>query len=75
MEMLSKHEVAQNVLDYFVHNKAKLQRGLESYDEKQGKGFVWCANQAFRPTFNFAPHVNLTSFSRAVWLAPPPLKF
>ena len=42
MEVLSKQEVAQNVLDYFVSHKEKLQRGLESYGEKQGKGeSIW----------------------------------
>lgn len=40
MELLSKHEVAQNVLDYYRDHKQTLQRGLSSYDEKQGKGFV-----------------------------------
>lgn len=40
MELLSKHEVAQNVLDYYRDHKETLQRGLNSYDEKQGKGFV-----------------------------------
>jgi hypothetical protein len=40
MELLSKHEVAQNVLDYYRDHKMTLQRGLSSYDEKQGKGFV-----------------------------------
>ena len=40
MELLSKHEVAQNVLDYYRDHKETLQRGLSSYDEKQGKGFV-----------------------------------
>lgn len=40
MELLSKQEVAQNVLDYYVKNKEVLQRGLDRYDEKQGKGFV-----------------------------------
>jgi hypothetical protein len=40
MEVLSKQEVAQNVLDYYVHNKDKLQQGLEKYSEAQGKGFI-----------------------------------
>jgi len=40
MEVLSKHEVAQNVLDYYVHQKDKLQQGLASYSETQGKGFI-----------------------------------
>ena len=40
MEVLSKQEVAQNVLDYYMNHKEKLQRSLASYNEKQGKGFV-----------------------------------
>lgn len=40
MEVLSKQEVAQNVLEYYCNHKETLQRGLESYDELQGKGFV-----------------------------------
>jgi hypothetical protein len=40
MEMLSKQEVAQNVLDYYAEHKGKLERGLEKYDETQGKGFI-----------------------------------
>eukprot|EP00980_Cylindrotheca_fusiformis_P003809 scaffold839_cov138-Cylindrotheca_fusiformis.AAC.4 len=40
MEVLSKHEVSQNVIDYYCHHKDLLQRALESYDEKQGKGFI-----------------------------------
>jgi len=40
MDVLSKQEVAQNVLDYYCQHKETLQRGLESYDESQGKGFV-----------------------------------
>ena len=40
MEVLSKQEVAQNVLDYYCNHKDVLERGLESYDEKQGKGFI-----------------------------------
>lgn len=40
MDVLSKQEVAQNVLDYYCQHKETLQRGLESYNEKQGKGFV-----------------------------------
>ena len=30
MEVLSKQEVAQNVLDYYVRHKEKLRRSLES---------------------------------------------
>lgn len=40
MEVLSKQEVAQNVLDYYVNQKEELQQGLENYSETQGKGFV-----------------------------------
>ena len=40
MDVLSKQEVAQNVLDYYCRHKGTIQKGLESYDEKQGKGFV-----------------------------------
>jgi hypothetical protein len=40
MEVLSKHEVAANVMDHYVHHKAKLEQGLRSYGEAQGKGFV-----------------------------------
>ena len=40
MEVLSKHEVAQNVLDYYCGARGKLERGLATYSEAQGKGFV-----------------------------------
>merc|ERR1712176_1553027 len=40
MEVLSKHEVAATVMEHYVHHKDKLQRGLEKYSEKQGKGFI-----------------------------------
>ena len=40
MEVLSRQEVAANVLEYYVKHKAKLQRSLESYGETQGKGFI-----------------------------------
>jgi len=40
MEVLSKHEVAQNVIDHFVHHRAKLQRRLQGYSEAQGKGLI-----------------------------------
>ena len=39
-QVLSKHEVAQNVLEYYVKRKEKLERGLSNYSEAQGKGFV-----------------------------------
>lgn len=40
MEVLSKQEVAENVIEYYCKHRDILQRGLETYDEKQGKGFV-----------------------------------
>jgi len=40
MEALSKQEVAQNVLDYYVRRKALLEQGVESYAEAQGQGFI-----------------------------------
>lgn len=40
LEVLSKQEVAQNVLEYYCNHKDILQRGIETYDEAQGKGFV-----------------------------------
>ena len=40
IQVLSKQEVAQNVLEYYVHHKEQLQQGLQSYDEVQGKGFI-----------------------------------
>lgn len=40
LEILSKQEVAQNVLDYYVRHKDKLQRSLQNYSETQGKGFI-----------------------------------
>ena len=40
LEVLSKQEVAQNVLDYYCNHKEILQRGLDTYNEAQGKGFV-----------------------------------
>jgi hypothetical protein len=40
MEILSKQEVAQNVMDSFCNNRDLLQRGLDSYNETQGKGFI-----------------------------------
>ena len=40
MEVLSKQEVAQNVLDYYQHRKEELQAGLGRYNELQGGGFV-----------------------------------
>lgn len=49
MEVLSKQEVAQNVLDYYVKQKDKLQRGVECYGEAQGRGFVcWRFINEFR---------------------------
>ena len=40
MEVLSKQEVALNVMEYYCKHRSILHRGLETYDEKQGKGFV-----------------------------------
>jgi hypothetical protein len=40
MEALSKQEVAQNVLDYYIRRKSALQSGVQSYSEQQGGGFV-----------------------------------
>jgi hypothetical protein len=40
MEVLSKQEVAQNVMDYFCSNRELLQRALDRYDEQQGQGFI-----------------------------------
>mmetsp|Transcript_16564 Transcript_16564/g.40507 ORF Transcript_16564/g.40507 Transcript_16564/m.40507 type:complete len:2315 (+) Transcript_16564:297-7241(+) len=40
MEVLSKHEVSQNVIDYYCNHKDLLQKALDSYDERQGKGFI-----------------------------------
>merc|ERR1712113_1368367 len=40
MEVLSKHEVAQTVMDQYVHHKEQLQRRLQTYSEKQGKGCI-----------------------------------
>ena len=49
MEVLSKQEVAQNVLDYYVNRKEKLQQGVQRFDEAQGKGFIcWRFIDEFR---------------------------
>ena len=40
MDVLSKHEVAQNVMDYYINHKKTLQHCLASYNEAQGKGFI-----------------------------------
>ena len=40
MEVLSKQEIAQTVLDYYCQQREKLQRGVERYSEAQGKGFI-----------------------------------
>ena len=40
MDVLSKQEVAQNVIDYYCRHKDTIQRGLERYNESQGKGFI-----------------------------------
>ena len=42
-------QVAQNVLEYYVHQKEKLQRGVQQYSEAQGKGFIcWRFINEFR---------------------------
>ena len=49
MEVLSKQEVAQNVLEYYVNRKEKLQQGVQRFDEAQGKGFIcWRFIDEFR---------------------------
>lgn len=49
MEVLSKQEVAQNVLEYYTQSKARLQSGVSNYSEAQGKGFIcWRFIQEFR---------------------------
>ena len=40
MEVLSKQEVAQNVIDYYANRKSELQLALDNYDETQGGGFI-----------------------------------
>lgn len=40
LDALSKQEVAQNVITYYCNHKETLERCLEKYDEKQGKGFI-----------------------------------
>jgi len=40
MDVLSKQEVAQNVIEYYCNHKDTIQRGLAGYSERQGKGFV-----------------------------------
>ena len=40
LDVLSKQEVAQNVINYYCNHKDKLEKCLEQYDEKQGKGFI-----------------------------------
>jgi len=40
LEVLTKHEVAQNVIEYYCHHREILHHGLATYDEKQGKGFI-----------------------------------
>jgi len=40
LEVLSKQEVAQNVIDYYCNHRETLQKGLDSYNEAQGKGFI-----------------------------------
>ena len=40
LDALSKQEVAQNVITYYCNHKDELDKCLEQYDEKQGKGFI-----------------------------------
>ena len=40
LDVLSKQEVAQNVIQYYCNHKDKLEKCLEQYDEKQGKGWI-----------------------------------
>ena len=40
MDVLSKQEVAQNVMDYYANHKDRLEECLTKYDETQGKGFI-----------------------------------
>jgi hypothetical protein len=40
MELLAKQEVAQNVIDSYCRSRAELQQAVDSYDGKQGKGFI-----------------------------------
>ena len=35
-----KQEIAHNVLDYYVHHREQLRRGVAGYSEAQGKGFI-----------------------------------
>lgn len=50
MEVLSKQEIAQNVIEMYSSNKEKLRRCLSVYQENQGKGFIcwrFLMNEAF----------------------------
>ena len=40
MEILSRQEVAANVLDYYARHRDKLRTSLDNYSETQGKGFI-----------------------------------
>lgn len=40
LDALSKQEVAQNVITYYCNHKDRLEKCLQLYDEKQGKGFI-----------------------------------
>ena len=55
MEVLSKHEVAQNVMEYYVSHKEKLQSALDQYNEEQGKGFI-CWRFINDPIRNIGKH-------------------
>jgi len=67
LEMISKQEVAQNVLDYYVRQKEVLQRGLASYSEIQGKGFVcwrFLINEAAKAAAAGAPQSRVEGADR-----------
>jgi hypothetical protein len=55
LELLSKHEMAQNVLRYYCSQKELLKRAIETYSEKQGKGFIcwrFLMNETVKTTVN-----------------------
>jgi hypothetical protein len=80
LEMLTKHEVAQNVMDYYCNHKVTLQRGLDTYDEKQGKGFIcwrFLMNEAVKMASSLSSsgsNKGLTSSSIAGFKRPRPDK-
>jgi hypothetical protein len=40
LEVLSKQEIAQNVIDYYINYNEQLEKSLSTYNEQQGKGFI-----------------------------------